>query len=151
YPAFDKVKIADFKPALEAAMAEQRREIKAIVDNPAAPTFANTIVAMERSGQTLARVSIIYGIWAANLNTDEYQKVQNEMDPKIAAFNDEITQNPKLFARIQAIYKAKAKLTPEQQRLAWIYWDGAVQAGAKLDPKAKARVTEINQRLATLY
>jgi len=154
YPRFDKVKVSDFKPALEEAMALNRAEINAIANNPAKPTFANTIEALERSGQPLARVQMIYGgIWAANLSTPEYQKVQDEMDPKLAAFNDEIVQNPKLFARIEAVYNSPAtkKLRPEQQRLAWLYWNNAVRAGAKLDPKAKARVAEINQRLATLF
>jgi peptidyl-dipeptidase Dcp len=153
YPPFDKIKVADFKPALEAAMAENRKEIAAIADNPAPPTFENTIVALERAGQTLSRVESIYNIWSSNLNTDEFGKVQAEMDPRIAAFGDEIVQNAKLFARIDAIYNspAKAKLRPDQQRLVWIYWDQFTQAGAKLDAKAKARVTEINQRLATLY
>jgi peptidyl-dipeptidase Dcp len=153
YPRFDLVKVEDFKPALEAAMAENLREIDAIADNPAPATFENTIVALERSGQPLARVDMIYSIWGSNLSTPAYQKVQDEMDPKLAAFNDKIVQNPKLFARIDAIYNSpeKARLTPEQQRLVWIYWDNFTRSGAKLDPKAKARVGEINQRLATLY
>ena len=153
YPPFDQVKLADFKPAIEAAMAENKREIDAIANNKAAPTFANTIVPLEKSGQTLNRVLSIYGIWASNLNTPDFQTIQAEMDPKIAAFNDSITQNPKLFARIDAVYnsKAKAALRPDQQRLAWIYWDNFTQAGAKLNPEAKARVTQINQRLASLY
>lgn len=153
YPRFDLVKVSDFEPAIEAAIAENRREIAAIADNPAPPTFDNTIVALEKSGLTLARVTIIYGVWGSNLSTPEYQKVQDEMDPKLAAFADEITQNPKLFARIEAVYNSpdKAKLSPEQQRLVWVYWNNAVLGGAKLDAAAKTRVAEINQRLATLY
>lgn len=153
YPRFDKVKVADFKPALEEAMALNRREIRAIADNSAPPTFKNTVEALERAGQPLARVQTIYSIWSANLSTPEYQAVQNEMDPKLAAFNDEIVQDPKLFKRIEAVYNSPATktLTPEQQRLAWIYWNNFVRAGAKLDPKAKTRVAAINQRLATLF
>jgi peptidyl-dipeptidase Dcp len=153
YPRFDKVKVADFKPAIEEAMALNRREVRAIADNPAPPTFKNTIEALERAGQPLGRVQTIYSIWSANLSTPEYQAVQNEMDPKIAAFNDEIVQDPKLFKRIEAVYNSPATktLTPEQQRLAWIYWNNFVRAGAKLDPKAKTRVAAINQRLATLF
>jgi peptidyl-dipeptidase Dcp len=137
YPAFDKVKVEDFKPAIEAAIAENRREIAAIADNPHPATFENTIAALERSGQTLGRVQTIYGIWGSNLSTPEYQKVQDEMDPKLAAFGDEITQNAKLFARIEAVYNspAKAKLTPEQQRLTWLYWNSSIRQGAKLDAK----------------
>ncbi len=154
YPRFDKVRVADFKPALEEAMELNRKEIAVIANNKAPPTFANTIEALERAGQPLNRVTLIYGgIWAGNLSTPEYQAVQNEMDPKLAAFNDEIVQNQKLFARIEAVYKSKAlkKMSPEKQRLAWIYWSNFTRAGAKLDPKAKARVAEINQRLATLF
>ena len=153
YPRFDKVKVADFKPALEEAMALNRREIAAIADNPAAPTFANTIEALERAGQPLGRVQAMYSVWGSSLSTPEYQKVQNEMDPKLAAFSDEITQNARLFARIEAVYKSPATktLSPEQQRLAWIYWNNFTRAGARLDPKAKLRVTAINQRLATLF
>ena len=112
-----------------------RREIAAIADNPAPPTFENTIAALEKSGQALARVTTVYGIWGSNLSTPEYQKVQDEMDPKLAAFSDEITQNAKLFARIEAVYNSpeKAKLTPEQQRLVWVYWNNAVLGGARLD------------------
>ena len=134
-------------------MAENRREIDAIANNPAPPTFENTIVALEKSGLTLNRVSAIYGIWSSNLNTADFQKIQADIDPMLAAFGDEIVQNPKLFARIDAVYNSKAKdsLRPDQQRLVWIDWDQFVQAGAKLDAKAKARVTQINQRLATLY
>jgi peptidyl-dipeptidase Dcp len=153
YPRFDHVKVADFKPALEEAMALNRREIAAIADNPAAPTFKNTIEALERAGQPFNRVQTIYSVWGANLSTPDYQAVQNEMDPKLAAFNDEIVQNAKLFRRIEAVYQSPAtkKLTPEQQRLAWIYWSNFTRAGAKLDPTAKTRVAEINQRLATLF
>ncbi len=153
YPAFDKVKVADFPAAIEAGMAENRHEIEAIANNPAPPTFENTIIPLEKAGETLGRVQSIYGIWGSNLNDDAFSKVQAQTDPKIAAFQDEIVQNQKLFARIEAVYNspAKAKLNPAQQRLVWIYWDNFTQAGAKLDDKSKARVTQINQRLATLY
>ena len=153
YPRFDLVKVADFQSAMDEAIALNRKEVAAITDNPAAPTFKNTIEALELSGQPLSRVQTIYSIWSSNLSTPEFQKVQDVLDPKLAAFSDEITQNAKLFARIEAVYKSPElkKLTPEQQRLAWLYWNNAVRAGAKLDPKAKARVAEINQRLATLF
>lgn len=153
YPRFDQVKVADFKPALEEAMALNRREIQAIADNPAAPTFKNTIEALELAGQPLNRVGTMYGVWGGNLSSPAYQAVQNEMDPKLAAFNDEITQNAKLFARVEAVYTSPAtkKLSPEQQRLVWIYWNNFVRGGAKLDAKSKVRVAAINQRLATLF
>ncbi len=152
-PPFDKVRVADFKPALEAAMAQNLAEIDAIANNPAPPTFDNTIVALERAGQTLGRVQTVYGVWTANLNTADVQAVDAEMSPKLAAFQDKITQNTKLFARIEAVYDApaKAKLTPEQQRLVWFYWNSFRLQGAELAPGPKAELSKINQELAGLY
>ena len=149
-PPFDKVKVEDFKPALEGAMAEQLAEIDKITADKTAPTFENTIAAMERSGHALARAQIIYGIWGSNMSTPEFRTVESEMDPKLAGFSDKITQNETLFKRIEAVYNspAKAKLTPEQQRLTWVYYTNFVRAGAKLDAAAKTRVSEINQQLA---
>ena len=152
-PAFDKVRVADFKPALEAAMAENLAEINAIANNPAAPNFDNTIAAMERGGQALTRVSSIYDIWSGTLNDLAFAAVEREMAPKLAAFNDQITQNPALFKRIEAVYNAPAtkKLTAEQQRLVEVDYKQFVRAGAKLDAPAKARVSAINQQLAGLF
>jgi peptidyl-dipeptidase Dcp len=152
-PPFDRVQIPLFKPALEAAMAEQLAEIKHIVDNPAAPDFENTIVALERSGQSLDRVTTLYGVWGATMSSPDYQAVQREMAPRLAAFNDQITGNEPLFKRIEAVYNspAKAKMNPEQQRLVWLYYTNFVRAGARLSPEAKKRLSEINQQLAGLY
>ncbi len=152
-PPFDKVKVADLKPALEAAMAENLTEIDAIANVKSAPTFENTIAALERTGKTLDRVSTIYGIWGSNLSSPEVQKVESEMDPKLAAFFDKITQNEALFKRIEAVYNSpeKAKLTPEQQRLTWLYYTNFVRAGARLNVADKARLSEINQKLAGLF
>ncbi len=152
-PPFDKVKIADFKPALEAAMAENLKEIDAIANNKAAPTFENTFVPLEKSGDTLHRVGIIFGIWGSNLNTAEFQPVQAEMQPKLAAHGDKIIQNVALFSRIKAVHDSPAlkKLTSEQQRLVKVYYDNYVHAGAALDPAKKTRLAEINQQLATVY
>jgi peptidyl-dipeptidase Dcp len=151
-PPFDQVKIEYFKPALEAAMADNLADIGKIAKNSAPPTFENTIVAMERAGQTLDRVSTIYGVWGSTMSSPEFQVVQREMAPKLAAFNDQITQNEALFKRIEAVYNSpdKKKLTSEQQRLAWLYYTNFVRSGAQLDAKAKARLTEINQQLASL-
>jgi peptidyl-dipeptidase Dcp len=152
-PPFDRIEIPLFKPALEAAMAEQLGEIDKIAKDPAAPDFENTIAALERSGHTLDRVSTLYGIWSATMNSPEFQVVQREMAPRLAAFNDQITQNEALFKRIETVYNspAKAKLKPEQQRVAWLYYTNFVRAGARLDANAKKRLSEINQQLAGLY
>jgi peptidyl-dipeptidase Dcp len=152
-PPFDRVAVADFQPALEAAMAENLAEVDRIAANPAAPTFENTIAELERAGRTLNRVQTIYGIWSSSMNTPEFQAVQREMAPRLAAFSDRITQNEALFRRIEAVYESpeKARLSPEQQRLAWLYHTNFVRAGAKLDAAAKARLSEINQRMAQLF
>ncbi|HSQ20809.1 MAG TPA: M3 family metallopeptidase [Blastocatellia bacterium] len=152
-PPFDKVQIPLFKPALEAAMAENLSEVENIARVRSAPTFENTIVALEKAGHTLDRVTTIYGIWVSTMSTPEFQVVQREMAPKLAAFNDQITQNEPLFKRIEAVYNSpdKKKLTPEQQRLVWLYYTNFVRSGAKLERPAKARLTEINQQLATLF
>jgi len=153
-PPFDKVKISDLKPALEAAMAENLAEIDAIANNKAKPTFENTIAAMERSGQMLDRVSTIYGIWASNMSSEAFEPVQTEMEPKLAAHSDKITQNGALFKRIEAVYnleQAKKAVRGERYRLIWKYYTDFVRQGAKLAPEQKARLGEINQQLAGLF
>ncbi|HEY0366966.1 MAG TPA: M3 family metallopeptidase [Pyrinomonadaceae bacterium] len=152
-PPFDRVQIPLFKPALEAAMAERSGEVQRIASEPAPPTFENTIVALERSGRSIDRVETLYGVWGATMASPEYQAVQREMAPKLAASYDEITQNEALFKRVEAVYNspAKAKLTPEQQRLTWVYYTTFVRGGARLSPEAKKRVSQINQQLSGLY
>jgi peptidyl-dipeptidase Dcp len=152
-PPFDQVRVEHFKPALEASMAENLAEIERIANNPQAPTFENTIAQMERSGRTLDRVGTAYGIWSSNMNSPEFQPIEREMAPKLAAFSDQITQNDKLFRRIEAVYNApdKSRLTPEQQRLTWLVYTNFVRAGAKLDASAKQRLSAINQELAGLF
>ena len=152
-PPFDRVQVPMFKPALETAMAEQLSEIEGIAANPAAATFANTLEALERSGNTMNRVQAVYAVWSSTMNGSEFQVVQREMAPKLAAFSDKITQNEQLFRRIETVYNSpdKSELTPEQQRLTWLYYTNFVRAGARLDAKAKSRLSEINQKLAELY
>jgi len=152
-PPFAQVKVDDFKPAISAAMDEYRRELAAIASNPAAPDFENTLAALENAGRTYANVETLYGIWGSSLSSPEFQAVEREMAPRFAAFEDEVTQNEGLFRRIEAVYQSpdKAKLTPEQQRLAWLHYTRFVRSGAKLDAAAKARLGAINQRLASLY
>jgi peptidyl-dipeptidase Dcp len=152
-PAFDKVKISQFKPALEAAMTEKLAEIEAIVNNSAPANFENTIVAMEKAGDTLSRISAIFGVWSGNLNDDEFAKVETEMSPKLAEFSDKITQNTALFKRIEKVYNDSktSKLSAIQKRLTWRYYTNFVRYGAKLEGKQKARLSEINQKLAGLF
>lgn len=152
-PPFAKVKVADFEGALLAAMDLMRKDVARIADDPARPTFENTIAALEDAGRTFERVETIYGIWSSSMNTPEFQAVERKMAPKLAAFEDEILQNEKVWKRVDAVYQdpEKVKLTREQQRLVWRRWNSLVRAGAKLDAPAKKRMTEINQRLATLF
>jgi peptidyl-dipeptidase Dcp len=150
---FDKVKVSDFKPALEAAMAENLAEIDKIAKNTAKPTFQNTFIPLEEAGDTLNRVQTLFGIWGSSLNTADFQPVQAEMQPKLAAHYDKITQNAALFKRIQTIHDSPnlRKLNPEQRRLVEVYYKNYVHAGAALDAAKKARLSEINQLLAGLF
>src|SRR6266550_7269405 len=122
-PPFDRVQVALFKPALEAAMAENLSQVDRIANDPAAPSFENTLVALEKTGRSLNRVATVYGVWGSTMNSPDFQVVQREMAPRLAAFNDQIIQNEALFKRIETVYNspAKAQLTPEQQRLTWLY------------------------------
>ena len=152
-PPFDQVRVEHFKPALESAMAENLAEVERVANDPAPPTFENTFLPLERSGRTLDRVGTVYGVWASTMNSPEFQPIEREMAPRLAAFSDQITQNEKLFRRIEAVYNspAKSQLTPEQQRLVWLYYTNFVRAGARLSPEAKQRLSAINQELATLF
>jgi peptidyl-dipeptidase Dcp len=152
-PAFDRMDLSDLKPALEAGMARALAEIDAIAENPDPPTFENTIVAMERSGRDLDRVSTYRGIWSGNLSSPEFREIQIEMAPRLAEFNTKITQNQALFERIRTVYEsAEAKeLRADEQRLLYLVYDGFARNGAMLTGDAKARYGEINQRLAELH
>ncbi len=152
-PPFGAVKVEQFSPALEAAMAEQLAAVDRIAADPAPPTFENTLAAMERSGRTFNRVAAVFSVWSNTMSTPDFQAVERVMAPKLAAFQDRITQNEKLFARIAAVYDTRETSCkePEQKRLAWLYYTNFVRAGAKLDATAKKRVAEINERLAALY
>jgi len=152
-PPFDQVKVEYFKPALEAAMAECLGEMDRIANDPAAPTFANTIEAMEKAGRMLDRVGNIYGVYSSTMRSAAFQEVEREMEPKMAAFRDKIVQNEQLFKRIAAVYDAREKsgLDAEQKRLTWLKYQDFARSGARLDAGAKKKLSEINQRLATLY
>jgi peptidyl-dipeptidase Dcp len=152
-PPFDKVEVDTFEPALEAAMGDQLAAIDRIAANPEPPTFENTLAALERSGRAFERAGTLYGVWESTMSSPEFQKVEREMAPKLAAFHDRIIQNEKLFKRIEAVYDARDKgnLTPEQKRLAWRTETRFTHAGAKLGAAAKKRVAAINQRLAALF
>ncbi len=151
-PPFDKIRDEDFQPAIEAGMAQQRAEVTAIADSPDAPTFDNTLVAMEKSGQLLERVTAVFNaVTSANTN-DTLQKVKTIEAPKLAAQHDFIYLNTKLFARIEAIYTRRAtlKLDPESLRLVERYHDDFVHAGANLSEADKAQLRKLNEEIASL-
>lgn len=152
YPQFDKVKDTDFAPAFDRGMAEQAREIKAIADSRKAPTFDNTILAMERSGQLLTRAAIAFGNLTSTNTNDALDKLDAEYSPKFAAHRDSIYLNAKLFARIKALYEKRAGLGLDEQgvRLIERYYTDFVRAGANLTEAQKTRIKEINAEMATL-
>ena len=152
-PAWDQYNTSQFGEAFTYAIDDQRREIAIIVDNPAPPTFDNTIVALERAGDLLGQVQTIYGLYANNLLSDEFAAVREEWDPKLSAASDEITLNPRLFQRIKAVYDARnsSGLDAQQLRLVERYYVNYVNNGAALDEVGKTRLAAINQRLASLF
>lgn len=151
-PPFDEVTLADLKPGLELGMEDHLKEVQAIADQSAAPTFENTIAAMERSGHPLSRAATVFGIYCSSLSTPEVRALEAEMSPKLAAYGDKIVQNSTLFARIKAVYetRASAGLNDEQQRLTWVLYTSFVKQGAALDATQKAELSRLNQSLASL-
>jgi len=151
-PPFNKIKDSDYQPAIEAGIAQALKENEAIANNPAAPTFDNTIVAMEKTGQLLNRVTLVFGgVTQANTN-DTLQKVQDIETPKLAALQDAIYLNSKLFARVKAVYDVRAslKLDPESLRLVEVDYRAFVKAGAKLSDADKAKLKKLNEEEAVL-
>src|SRR5580692_168218 len=106
-PAFDKVQVEHFAPALDEAMTRYRAEIAAIAANPEPPTFANTLEAMERAGRDYRQATSLMSTFTSTMNTLAMQAVQREAAPKLAAFRDEIMHNRSLFERIRAVYEAR--------------------------------------------
>ncbi|MFN3350833.1 M3 family metallopeptidase [Pseudorhodoplanes sp.] len=151
-PRFGEIEPAHFVPAFERAMAEHNAEIAAIVGNPAPPTFANTIVALENSGRTLGRVSDVFYVLAGAHTDDAIQAVEREMSPRLSAHHSAIRLNGDLFRRIDKVMHdaPAAGLDPEQMRVLERYHTDFRRAGAHLDQAAKERLAAIGQRLASL-
>ncbi len=151
-PPFDKIKDSDYQPAIEAGMAQQREEIKHIADNPDAPTFENTIVAMEKTGRLFDRaMSTFNAVTGANLNP-ELQSVQKTEAPRLAAHSDAIFLDAKLFQRVKVIYEKRAslKLDPESNRLVEYYYKKFVHSGANLSEANKTALKKLNEEESTL-
>jgi len=152
YPQFDKIKDADFAPAFDAGMAQQLQEVEAIANNPAAPTFENTLIALENSGAVLDRATtVFFSLIGADTN-DARKKLQADYSAKFAAHGDAINLNGKLFSRIETLYNDRAKLglDAEGLRLVEKYYDNFVRAGAKLSDADKAKLKAMNAELANL-
>jgi peptidyl-dipeptidase Dcp len=151
-PPFDKIKDGDYQPAIEAGMAQQIEEVEKIADNQAPPTFENTVVALEKTGQLFARVMQVFnGVTGANLSP-ELQKVQDIEAPKLAAHQDAIYLNSKLFQRISAIYEKRASLNLDPEALRLVEYDYLqfVHAGAKLSDADKTELKKLNEEESTL-
>ena len=152
-PAFDKMEVADVKPAMLKAMALNLEEIEAIASNPEPPTFKNTIEEMERSGAPLDRAFAYYGIFSSNMSTPEFREIQTELAPLFSEFQSKISQNELLFKRIKTIYEASQEnpLPSDQQRVVELTYQSFAMSGADLDADKKKRYAEINKELSTLY
>ncbi len=151
-PPFDKIKDGDYQPALEAGMAQHLDEVRAIAENPDPPTFENTLVALEKSGQLFHRVALVFNaVTGANLSP-ELEKLQEIEAPKFAAHRDAIFLDSKLFHRVETIYKQRAslKLDPESLRLVEYYYQHFVQSGAKLSEADKSQLKKLNEEESTL-
>lgn len=150
-PRFDLIKDADYQPAFDEAMAIHAKEVQAIADNRAAPTFDNTIGALERSGRMLDRVSLaFFAVVQANTN-DTLDKVQEVEAPRLSAHSDDILLNAKLFARIKALHDDKSlKLVGEQRQVLDLYYNQFVHNGALLNEGDKTKLRAINAELASL-
>src|SRR6201996_2231957 len=151
-PDFRKIHDSDYEPAFMEGMKQQRAEIDAIAANNAAPTFDNTIAAMEKSGRMLDRVSqTFFDVQAANTN-DTMDKVQSKVAPLLAAHNDAIFLNAKLFQRVKALFDKKDSLhlDAEAAQVLKLYYNQFVHAGANLDDAGKKRLQEINKEDASL-
>lgn len=151
-PEFDKIKDSDFEPAIMQGMKEQQAEMQKIADNPEAPTFENTLVAMEKSGQLLNRVYLTFNVLTGANTNDALQKVQEAVAPKLAAHQDAIYLNDKLFKRVDAIFQKRNELDldPESLRLVEYYHQQFEIAGANLSEENKAKLKKLNEEDATL-
>ncbi|RGP40952.1 Peptidyl-dipeptidase Dcp [Altererythrobacter insulae] len=151
-PDFDAVSEDDYLPAFEQAMEIQKAEVASIVNNPEAPSFSNTIVALEKTGLMLGRVSAVFFALTGTNTTDRLDEINTEISPKLTAHYDSINLDPGLFARVKAVYDNRAAMTmePEDAVLLEKTYLDMVQAGALLDDDQRERVKEINSQLSTL-
>jgi peptidyl-dipeptidase Dcp len=149
-PDYAAIELAHFRPAFERGMEAQTAEIEAIATTSEPPSFENTLVAMERSGELIERTASVFFSLTGTVSTEELRALQSELAPLLSAHADSITLNPMLFARVEAVYQARDAFTGEDKRLAEELYARFVRAGAKLDEGAKAQIRELNSELSKL-
>ncbi len=152
FPHFDRIKDEHFAPAFDAGMAQNLEEIEAIANNPEAPTFENTLIALENAGELLGRATSVFFNLVGTDTNDARKQLQADYSARFAAHRDAISLNPKLFERVKALYDGRADLglDAEGLRLVERYYDGFIRSGANLSDEQKARLKEINARMASL-
>lgn len=152
-PPFRMIDPAEFLPAFDVAIEMAQQDYRDIAENPDPPTFENTIVAMERAGETLTRLSNIFDVYASNLNEGPIPDIEREVAPKLSKHADWVTQYEPLFARIETVYESDQykQLNTAQQRLTEDYYRQFVRQGAKLGPEQKAKLSQLNAQLAGLF
>jgi peptidyl-dipeptidase Dcp len=151
-PDFTKISEADYIPAFTQGMAIHKAQVEAIINNPAAPTFDNTIVALETSGEMLGRVATVFFALTGSNTTDGLDAINKEISPKLSAHSDSITLNPALFQRVKAVYDQRASMTMtvEDAKLLEETYSSMVHAGALLTDEEREKVKAINGKLSTL-
>jgi peptidyl-dipeptidase Dcp len=151
-PPLDKIKNEHFVPALEAGMAEQRKEVADIASNKAAPTFENTIVALERSGQLLSRAATVFFNLSSSHTNPVIEQAQTDLAPKLSAHSDAIYLDTQLFARVKTLYEQRQslQLDPESLRLLERYHTKFVRAGANLTEARKSELRALNEKISSL-
>lgn len=152
-PAFDEMALDDLEEAIEKGMALHLEEIEEIAQNEAPPTFENTILALEKSGEPLNRAFTYYGIWSSNMSSPEFREIQAELAPQISEYSSKISQNEDLFQRIKTVYENSLEdpLPPEKQRTVELIYEDFAMSGADLSEEDKERYAEINKELSKLY
>lgn len=150
-PPWNQVTAPKLREAILEGIELRRAEYRAIAANPEAPTFANTMVAMQMAGEPLSRALSLFGVMTSNIGSDDYQAVDREVSPLLSAAGDEITFNEALFARVRAVADNASGLTAQQRRVAERSRDQFIRGGAALDAAKKAQLGQINTQLANLF
>lgn len=150
-PPFESIEYQHYLPALQEGIAQQRAELDAIINNPQAPTFENTILALDNSGELRTKVELVFGALSESNSSPEMIEIAETFMPMSVAFDDELTMNQALFERVKAVYDNRSALEPDQQRLTDQYYKRFVRNGALLDAQKKEELKKINSALADAY